>query len=616
MNRFEEFSNESDFRKFIYDNICQCYNQCINADLKMVPKQSICTEILINENDSDNICYYDFLLENAIKFFETSNIIIKSGIKYYIINKNIKTKLTWENIKSLKSNELKELFWLFRKLIIDTILRQLLIHLDISSDTFKIYSVGSTSLSSDYDITLYGSNDEKIKVITEFQKRFKEIFGDDSSVVFDTNIYGKAFISFITDSDENLYYKSISCNNQNFYYLQPSSENSQLMWGLVKYLRDIRDAFSEHIYNDLLSFMIKKIPSLIHLHHANKTLIYLRNKDSEKINYTSLFDIEDDFISSYDDKLLGLNDYISLTNFYGVDTYFTRGAFIDTVVNIQMCKQDTIKLSSVDYISSILENAGFFFIHNNKTKYFIRVYKTILKLVSNYSEYSNLINTLHFMRFKNIIEGLKITQNNRDDYDERYCKWIGNDDFDLLYCEKFTLFNILFKLIYHLLALYSSHNSNIINDEISFPFYFNYVIKFTADFGSPIHLTPSTPTQFEKMLECKDVQTLKKTTSLLSFVEQKQQKSSDILNFKSKDSLQSKDSLNSSKDNLKNTFIKSREFLNPNERSTKLKPYTIKQKILPEISISTDNLKSRIKQKILPEISISMDNLKPRKTLK
>ena len=485
----------------------------------MVPRQqSVCTEILVNKDAPNNMCYYDALLDNAIKYFEKEEILIKSGIKYYINDKNLKVKLTWENIKAIESNERKELFWLFRKLIVDTILRELLLKFQISNDKFKIYSVGSTSLSSDYDITLYGKNDDKVNIITEFQKRFKEIFGEDSAVVFDTNIYGKAYISFNPSEEEKEYYNYVSCNNQTFYYVKASSaEDSQLMWGLVKYLRDIRDAFGEHVYNDLFLFMTKKIKGFKHLYNANKTLIYLRNKDSEKINYTSLFEIEDSFINAYEDKLLGLNEYISLTNFYGIETYFTRGAFLDTVVNGQMCKTDTVILSSVDYISSILENAGFFFLHNNKTKYFIRVYNSILKLVKNFPEFTDIEKTIHFIKFKNIIEGLRTKKDGKDEYDTRYCKWVGDDDFDFLYCEKFSLFNILFKLIYTLLSLYNTHHPNISNDGYTFPFYFNYVIKSTSELGSPTSITPIL--EFNKIPGCQvELPTMKHSQSLSTLV--------------------------------------------------------------------------------------------------
>jgi hypothetical protein len=71
MDKFKEFSNDSEFRQFVYSNICQCFNQCINVDLKMVPnKQSVCTEILVNKNDPVNICYYDYLLENSIILYK------------------------------------------------------------------------------------------------------------------------------------------------------------------------------------------------------------------------------------------------------------------------------------------------------------------------------------------------------------------------------------------------------------------------------------------------------------------------------------------------------------------------------------------------------------------
>ena len=73
------FKYDSDFKKFVYENICQCFDQCINADLKMVPKQAVCTEIILNNSEA-NLCYYDTLLKNAIGFFEKRKLIIKSNI--------------------------------------------------------------------------------------------------------------------------------------------------------------------------------------------------------------------------------------------------------------------------------------------------------------------------------------------------------------------------------------------------------------------------------------------------------------------------------------------------------------------------------------------------------
>lgn len=469
------------FKKFMYEHICQCFEQCIDLQipfLKLVKNKQICTEI--NKNfDITNLTLYDNLIENVLFYFINKNILIKIGVKYYIISGTDKLKLTWENIKTITDKNIKELLWLFRKIIIDTILRKILF--SIQDKDFKMYSVGSSNINSDYDITLYGKTSDKSLVINRFQQEFKKYFYDDSAIVFDTNIYGEAYITFNPEVGYEKFYTKVTCE-MDFFYLNESSNDSQLMWGLVKYLSNIRDSFGESIYNDLTYFMEKKL-KYNHVYNAKKTLIYLRNKDKDSITYEKLFNIKESFIESYDDTLSGISDYISLINYYGSETYYTRGAFLDTVVNNQMCKSDIVKLNECDYIVSILENAGFFFIHNNKTKYIIRVYKTLLKLINNYSDNYNIIKTQHsFKTLTSIIEDLG------ENPDEKYCKWILNDSFDLLKCEKFNIFNQLFNIIYKLLSIYTSNNKSY--DE-NFTFYNNYVIKNTLQLGSPNIPSPS-----------------------------------------------------------------------------------------------------------------------------
>lgn len=473
-NKFYNIDNNDNFKKFVYEHICQCFDQCI--DLKTnefiaQKNQNVCSQV---KNDSNvDETFFDDLIQNAITFFLNNGVLIKEGVKYYINSEKNNLKLTWENIKTLEDIEIKQLLWLFRKLIVDTILRKLL-QKYITDNDFKIFSVGSASLTSDYDITLYGNTSDKINIIKEFQIEFKKIFYEDSSIVFDTNIYGKAYISFIDEP----FHTKITCGEQTFFYLNESSHDSELMWGLVKYLSDIRTGFGETIFNDIVSFMEKKL-NLPHLYNAKMTLVYLRNKDNETTNYGNLFNIEENFINKYDDKLLGISDYISLVNFYGTETYFTRGAFLDIVVNSQMCKKDIIELNEVDYIVSILENAGFFFIHNNKTKYFIRVQKTLSKLIKYFNSYNIITELPEYQDFNNIILQLG------ESPDLNYCHWIDDNSFNLLKCEKFTIFNQIFKIIYKLLSIYE-HNHITDTTIHTFPFFHNFVQKKTIELASPV----------------------------------------------------------------------------------------------------------------------------------
>lgn len=478
------FNTNEEFSNFVYENICQCFNQCIDLNKNTFLKnQSVCSEIKsYNTNKDINT---KTLINNAINFFINENIIFKNGTRYYLSENN--TKLTWDNIKSLNDNKIKKLLWLFRKLVIDCLLKQL-----NKNNSLKIFSVGSTNLTSDYDITLYGNDKLKIDLINNFNKIFYSIFSDNSSLVFDTNIYGKAYIAF-SENDFKNNGSFLKCNSQEFYYLKRGDNNSQMCWGLIKYINDIRDSFGEHIFNDILNFMKDKLNSNL-LNYAIEIRQSLKNKD-ESFNYDKILGYQDKIVNYYNDKLTGQNDYISLVNFYGIETYFTRGSFLDIVVNGQMCKDNIVDLNESDLLSSILENAGFFFNHNNKTKYFIRVNNTIKKLINK----NNLYEIDDIKLLDNILNKLQtIDSNGKVSYDNNYCKWINKDDFNLLNCEKYSMFNILFKIIYKLLKVYITNNKILDSD---FLFYNIFINENNNEQGiSPIKnmITPTTPIYIKK----------------------------------------------------------------------------------------------------------------------
>jgi|LakMenE01Jun11ns_1017448.scaffolds.fasta_scaffold9936115_1 hypothetical protein len=478
--------NENTFKEYVYENICQCPEQCL-LDNYQITNQSNCKEILPFYN-INNIDFYDDKINEIINFFISSNILIKVGNKYYIETDGIKLKLSWDNIKTLYNDNIKKLLWLFRKCIVDLLLKKIINLLQLDKKVnFKIYSVGSNNLSSDYDITLYGDTTDKGNVITLFEKEFKNIFFEHSSVVFDTNLYGKSFISF----EKNDLSTEFICNNdiQPIYILKKSSEHSQLVWALVKYFQDIRNAFGESIFNNMVEFLNNNI-TLPHINIAFETRIYLNNKDPDIIQYNKLFsqNFEKGFIQTYssEELLQGTSDYISLLNFYGNETYFTRGAFLDIVINTQMCK-NKIKLDDIDYITSILENSGFFFLHNNKTKYFIRVVNTLYILFNTSDKYKILEFSKEYEQVKKILDSIKtVDENDKISYDEKYCKWIDEKTFDLLKCEKYTIFNLLLKINYEILKIYSYfYDDNIIKKE-TFPFYYKFVKSDTVVFGKKI----------------------------------------------------------------------------------------------------------------------------------
>lgn len=88
------------------------------------------------------------------------------------------------------------------------------------------------------------------------------------------------------------------------------------------------------------------------------------------------------------DDLARFIDMLSFGNFYGNETYFTRGAFVDVVFSQQTCKGkgNKVKIDDNDYIDSFLDNFGDFIAHHFKPKYKKRMLNTLQKLFINVSD--------------------------------------------------------------------------------------------------------------------------------------------------------------------------------------------------------------------------------------
>jgi hypothetical protein len=481
--------NEEEFKFFTYKYFCQCKTQCLEFDKNYFNKipNIVCTQIIIDSDIED----YNLVIKNVIDFFINEELLKNNNNNYYIRGEKTRLKLSWDNIKNIENKNKKELFWLFRKVIIDSIIKHIIKNNNLNN--LKIYSVGSTNLDSDYDITLYGLIDDKIILINKFNEIFKNYFTDESASVFDTNIYGKAYITYYK-KEYDIYGTLISNCGDEFYYLNSNPEPySQLMWGFVKYLKDIREGFGEHMYFNIFNYMNNKINNEI-LKDSHNVFVYLKNQP-QTINYNYLLSKQEELMYNYKNKLIGYHDYLSVLNFYGNETYFTRGPFLDIVINTQMCKSEIITLDEIDYITSILENAGFYFIHNNKTKYVIRVYNTLNNLINKFKIYNELNNTRSYSKFIKIIKNLetKIINNNSQiiNYDNKYCKdLLMGEEFDLLSCEKYELFMLLITIIFKIISIFTQHN------KYQTPYFYQYIVNSNFDelvFAGKIQTTISSP---------------------------------------------------------------------------------------------------------------------------
>jgi len=514
------------FKEYIYTNYCQCTSQCLNMDkhknLQSIKQQSICSKIMITNYNKESSYDNDILF--ALNYLIKKNILIRSGKKFYIkSNNNLNLKLRWENIKLSENfnnsdkNETQELLWLLRKLVVDALLKKILLKYSKPGEAFcDIYSVGSTNVTSDYDVSLYGDDDNKVIIINEFQKLFKKYFTEDSSIVFDTNIYGKSYIYYGENSkfSQDIILKSDN-TTPNFYYMKFNIENkdninlnpkSQLMWGIIKFLKDLSEGFDEKIYNEYTQWLQEKLNFYI-FDQATYTLKFLLNQDEEQINESSIMSkatqigtiYNTNIIKTYNDDNIDKNiinqnieiliehDIIALVSFYGLETYYTRGAFLDIVVNQQMLstqKEYIIQLSDIEYITSILENAGFYLVHNTKSKYIIRVVKTLTKLNSlitnniklqkNQDDLLKIINLFNINKDTNIENFVENTKS--------YCSFIKNtnNEIDISNCHKYKIFNIIFDLIYNILE-YIKQKFIDKNDNTEYIAFYELLVKQEND---------------------------------------------------------------------------------------------------------------------------------------
>jgi hypothetical protein len=137
------------------------------------------------------------------------------------------------------------------------------------------------------------------------------------------------------------------------------------------------------------------------------------------------------------DRVLLTNMYISLVNYYGSETYFTRGAFLDVVVNQQMCgggvrlcerggmipkwlsgklrrkgrvipeEVGKVSLSKAEMVDSVIENIGEMMMHVSRVKYVDRVEGGVIRLgLGGRVEYCKLLGEIRGIQLgcKEVIE--------------------------------------------------------------------------------------------------------------------------------------------------------------------------------------------------------------------
>lgn len=412
----------------------------------------------------------NFNVIDNLKLFVKKGLLTKDGEYFYLFSGT--KRLTWKNIKSINNKELsdipnetldeirnifketinenhiKYLFWLLRKGVVDNILLNSI----IKPVTYA--SVGSTKLTSDYDITLDGESDITSKIVTKFADEFSKIFNESSDVIFDTNVYGVSFISQKKDED---YTNEAVCGDK-FYYISEDNDYditvSQHIWAYIKLLLEMKSLqySNEESYNFFYSNLKVSLEGNMYLKSAekfiNKYNSNIKSYDKVSSSFKTFFDNNSERNTR---KYLKTN-FTSFVNYNGSETYLTNGAFLDVVVNTQKCSsKNIVNLTIHEYIDSFIENMAYSISHYYKDKYIKRAIKA--------SEY-----ILGY--FKN--EFLRTSINKL--FTE--CLSIQNScSTDIIKCQSFLIIDKLFKIIFYI----SNYFYNQINDDTKIK---NSCIKF------------------------------------------------------------------------------------------------------------------------------------------
>jgi hypothetical protein len=373
----------------------------------------------------------------------------------------------------------KILLWYFRKIFVYCIIDDIILYYAkfYKSDCrIKYNSVGSTYITSDFDITLnYDNEDTKTYlckkrisiIIYKFNQIIQNILKETPDIVFDTNLYGSSFMKEHPDQDYNIIHSKnisitdvkndncsdITCNSVFNYNLiqglkkktttlreaeytvqkkniitkfyktdiklkndiKVNDINDQHVWAIIKLFANLKKISEKNnietcnLFEENKSFYDWIVQKITKEHKKN---IKLFNMIIKAVQFIESHKNDDNqyILSLYDsDKMIqnfGINNSLSFTNYFGNETYYTRGAFIDIVVNQQMLKNNNIiKLKSSDYLDSLIENLSDYLYHDFNIKYLKRA-DSALQNISKVEEF--IPNTIQYSMLSNIPINIKV----------------------------------------------------------------------------------------------------------------------------------------------------------------------------------------------------------------
>jgi hypothetical protein len=199
-----------------------------------------------------------------------------------------------------------------------------------------------------------------------------------------------------------------SCESTEFSYLVEKSDiiDYQHVWLFLKLLSHISRESSSTLEFFMTCQLFKSIwylegASRDYIEKAVEIFPILMNV-KKRVDYSDV--VDDMYELSKDGDTKQISNFTSLVNFLGHETYFTRGAFLKTVVNKQLCNNKSRLQLSVDaLVDSCIENLFDFFFYF-KSKYLERALESIKEIqINECGDYEECDFTEVYIRF-NILE--------------------------------------------------------------------------------------------------------------------------------------------------------------------------------------------------------------------
>lgn len=464
-------------------------NKLNKTKLLLIEKNFNTINLLLSEETYNELINKTF--EQNIKIYKKNDnryYINYEGQEFLFTWKNIVNK---KNIELLEfTNKLRKKYVdKLQKLIVKYFESSCTNTSSVSYNKFcKIDAMGSTALTSNYDINV-SSFLVSTNIVSKFNKYFYMFWNDTSGEIFDTNLYGNSFFITIDKKliyNENLlnFYNVLISGNNNIFYLPPPDRlfhpdikniifKQQISWLVIKiylYLDEFKDYINiqnnnrnnrNNSINKKLGLILKNIKQIILKNISSKNIdeqllskyntltdekikihvtnmsdnLYRKKLDELYVSKLCVIDkYQKQYINQKNNKnnlLIDLFESISISNFYGNETYFCVGTIYHVLGYIQ--NLGDFYMYNEYYIHSMIENFIDIFryveyIHKDNSKFILKASKYLYRVYDAIIKYFKITKNLN--NNSEIIKQLKIKQklfnNIRTFYQKNSTKTLSN----------------------------------------------------------------------------------------------------------------------------------------------------------------------------------------------